>query len=133
MVADLQLASAQLEELRALGVRIAADDFGTGYSSLSHLHLLPIDILKIDRSFVASMHGSTQASALVHALVQLGISLGLDTVAEGVEEEHQRTRLELEQCRYGQGYLFSRPLDDVALRAYLAGAAGPRMGPVGEA
>jgi diguanylate cyclase (GGDEF)-like protein len=119
VVNDLELAHARLTELKALGVRIALDDFGTGYSSLSHLRTLPIDELKIDKSFIAAMESSAQARILVHSLIQLGAALEMDTVAEGIEESEQLLHLREEKCLQGQGYLFSRPLDRSGLRSYL--------------
>ncbi|MDX7140885.1 EAL domain-containing protein, partial [Enterobacter hormaechei] len=74
-----------LEGLRKLGVRIGIDDFGTGYSSLAYLHRLPLDVLKVDRSFVSTMNGSDENREIVHTIITLGRSLGLDVVAEGVE------------------------------------------------
>ena len=124
VVDDLELARLRLTELKALGVRIAVDDFGTGYSSLSHLRTLPIDVLKIDRSFIAAMETSAQASTLVRSLIQLGAALGIDTVAEGIEEVEQLSHLQDEECLHGQGYLFARPLDPRELRSYLAEAVG---------
>jgi EAL domain-containing protein (putative c-di-GMP-specific phosphodiesterase class I) len=79
----------RISRLKASGIRVAIDDFGTGYSSLAYLRRFPVDILKIDRSFIASMTSSERSSALIHSLVQLGKSLGLDTVAEGIEERQQ--------------------------------------------
>lgn len=96
--------------LKSLGVRIAIDDFGTGYSSLAYLRQFPIDILKIDRSFVSGIADSTESAALVHTLVQLGKVLGIETIAEGVETDDQRDRLESERVDIGQGFLFARPL-----------------------
>jgi EAL domain-containing protein (putative c-di-GMP-specific phosphodiesterase class I) len=119
VVNDLELAHARLTELKALGVRIALDDFGTGYSSLNHLRTLPIDELKIDKSFIAAMESSAQARILVHSLIQLGAALEMDTVAEGIEESEQLLHLRKEKCLQGQGYLFSRPLDRNGLRSYL--------------
>jgi diguanylate cyclase len=124
VVEDLELARARLTELKALGLRIAVDDFGTGYSSLSHLRTLPIDELKIDQSFIAAMGTSAQASTLVHSLIQLGAALGIDTVAEGIEDAVQLLHLRGEQCLLGQGYLFARPLDHDELRSYLLEHAG---------
>ena len=124
VVDDLELARARLTELKALGVRIAVDDFGTGYSSLSHLRALPIDVLKIDRSFIAEMESSAQASTLVRSLIQLGAALGIDTVAEGIEEEGQLSHLRQDECLHGQGYLFARPLEPAQLRAYLEESMG---------
>jgi diguanylate cyclase (GGDEF)-like protein len=96
--------------LKAIGVRIAIDDFGTGYSSLAYLRQFPIDILKIDRSFVSGIADSRESAALVHTLVQLGKVLGIETIAEGVETNDQRSRLEIEHVDAGQGFLFARPL-----------------------
>ena len=96
---------------KTLGIRLAIDDFGTGYSSLAYLRQFPIDILKIDQSFVSGMVETKESAAIVHTLVQLGKVLGLTTVAEGVESPEQRDRLRAEGVNVGQGYLFSRPLD----------------------
>ena len=85
-------------ELKVLGVRIAVDDFGTGFSSLSHLRTLPIDELKIDKSFIAAMETSEQARTLVHSLIQLGAALGINTVAEGIEDMEQLVHLRAEDC-----------------------------------
>jgi diguanylate cyclase (GGDEF)-like protein len=101
---------ARLMLLKALGVRVAIDDFGTGYSSLAYLRQFPIDILKIDRSFVSGIADSKESAALVHTLVQLGKVLGIETIAEGVETNDQRSRLENENVDTGQGFLFARPL-----------------------
>jgi diguanylate cyclase (GGDEF)-like protein len=110
----------RLTALKATGVRIAIDDFGTGYSSLAYLQQFPVDTLKIDRSFISTMADSPESGALVRTLVQLGKSLGLETLAEGIEESEQRTQLEHEQCDSGQGYLFARPLEPAAVESYLA-------------
>jgi len=110
--------------LKALGVRIAIDDFGTGYSSLAYLRQFPIDILKIDRSFVSGIADSTESTALVHTLVQLGKVLGIETIAEGVETDDQRTRLETERVDTGQGFLFARPLTVKDLDRLLSDSAG---------
>jgi diguanylate cyclase (GGDEF)-like protein len=110
--------------LKALGVRIAIDDFGTGYSSLAYLRQFPIDILKIDRSFVSGIADSRESAALVHTLVQLGKVLGIETLAEGVETDDQRTQLETEHVDTGQGFLFARPLAVVDLDRLLSDAAG---------
>jgi diguanylate cyclase (GGDEF)-like protein len=128
VVDDLELAQDRLTELKSLGLRIAVDDFGTGYSSLSHLRTLPIDELKIDRSFIAAMGSSAQASTLVHSLIQLGTALGMDTVAEGIEDAVQLLHLRGEGCLQGQGYLFARPLDRDELRSYLLEHEGAPTG-----
>ncbi len=99
-----------LTELKALGVRLAIDDFGTGYSSLSHLHRFPVDVLKIDKSFVDGIANGPRADALASAVIALGNSLGLKTVAEGIENEAQYAALLALGCTFGQGYLFSHPL-----------------------
>jgi diguanylate cyclase (GGDEF)-like protein len=110
----------RLALLKALGVRLAIDDFGTGYSSLAYLRQFPIDVLKIDRSFVSGITESSDAVALVHAMVQLGKALGLETVAEGVENDGQRVKLTAENVDTAQGFLFARPLDVEAVDRLLA-------------
>jgi diguanylate cyclase (GGDEF)-like protein/PAS domain S-box-containing protein len=100
---------ARLMQLKSLGVRLAIDDFGTGYSSLSYLHRFPIDILKIDRAFVGSLINSANGPELARAVITLGETLGLDTVAEGIELESQVEALLNLGCVAGQGYLFARP------------------------
>jgi len=115
----------RLQSLKATGVRLAIDDFGTGYSSLAYLRLFPIDILKIDRSFVSGMGDSLEAAKLVHTLVQLGKALGLETIAEGIEDDDQRLRLQHEGVDTGQGLLFSKPIDVAAVDRFLEGFVGP--------
>ena len=109
----------RLQELKALGVRIAIDDFGTGYSSLSYLQRLPVDVLKIDKSFVDGVVHGRQDAALARTIVALGDSLSLRCVAEGIEERQQQSFLVSLGCEYGQGYLFSRPLEWQAVEALL--------------
>jgi EAL domain-containing protein (putative c-di-GMP-specific phosphodiesterase class I) len=94
--------------LKALGVRIAIDDFGMGYSSLSYLHRFPIDILKIDRAFVSRLTAQDEGPDLARAVVMLGETLGLETVAEGIEHEDQVSKLLKLGCVAGQGFLFAR-------------------------
>jgi EAL domain-containing protein (putative c-di-GMP-specific phosphodiesterase class I) len=115
-----------LELLKALGLRIAIDDFGTGYSALSQLQHLPIDILKIDKSFVDGLTGGGSDAALARTIIALGGSLALRCVAEGVESEAQRAHLRSLGCEYAQGFLFGRPLPPEELEEVLAGwdAAG---------
>ncbi len=115
---------ARLMLLKALGVRVAIDDFGTGYSSLAYLRQFPIDILKIDRTFVSGITDSNESAALVHTLVQLGKVLGIETIAEGIETNDQRTRLETERVDTGQGFLFARPLAVADLDRLLLDYAG---------
>jgi EAL domain-containing protein (putative c-di-GMP-specific phosphodiesterase class I) len=110
----------KLRELKSLGVRLAIDDFGTGYSSLSYLHRFPIDILKIDRSFVSRLTESSEGPKLARAVVMLGETLGLETVAEGVEVDDQVAQLLQLGCVAAQGFLFSHAtsLDVVAASSF---------------
>jgi EAL domain-containing protein (putative c-di-GMP-specific phosphodiesterase class I) len=98
----------RFHRLKALGVRLAIDDFGTGYSSLSYLHRFPIDMLKIDRSFVSRLTNSDNGPELASAVITLGETLGLDTVAEGIELEPQVEALLALGCVAGQGFLFAK-------------------------
>ncbi len=118
---DHEQVAERLREIKALGVSTAIDDFGTGYSSLRQLQLLPIDHLKIDRSFVATMVEDPDASTIVAATVRLAHGLGLEAVAEGAETDDQVERLRLLDCDYAQGYLWSRPLPPSDLETWLAG------------
>ena len=119
---DPDRALACVQSLRALGLGIALDDFGTGYSSLAQLATLPVDTLKIDRSFVAALgrEGSGQAEAIVRLIVQLARTMGMQTLAEGVETERQRTVLRASGCEMAQGFLCSAALEAPALRAMLS-------------
>jgi EAL domain-containing protein (putative c-di-GMP-specific phosphodiesterase class I) len=111
-----------LQQLKALGVRLAIDDFGTGYSSLSYLHRFPIDILKIDRSFVSRLTNSENGPELARAVITLGDTLGLDTVAEGIELEQQVAALLELGCVAGQGFLFAKagPLENLTHSTFVA-------------
>ena len=102
--------AARLQGLRDLGVNVALDDFGTGYSSLAYLRRFPIDVLKVDKSFVSYVHAELANDGVAKAIVSIGQSLGMRTVAEGVETLEQLDRLRSIGCALGQGYLFSRPL-----------------------
>ena len=115
MMHDVEETMHRLTLLKALGLRLAIDDFGTGYSSLAYLRQFPIDVLKIGQSFVSEIADTSEAAALVHAMVQLGKALGLETVAEGVETEAQRAQLTAEKVDLAQGFLFARPLDAEAI------------------
>ena len=110
LMSDTNTAFEVLGDLRRLGVSLLMDDFGTGYSSLNYLHSFPFDVLKIDRSFVSRMTESDQALQIVKTIVELARALGMDVVAEGVETRDQHKLLRDLGCRYGQGFLFSRPL-----------------------
>jgi EAL domain-containing protein (putative c-di-GMP-specific phosphodiesterase class I) len=111
LMQDAEAAIAMLSELKSLGVRLAIDDFGTGYSSLNYLRRFPIDELKIDRSFVASLNDGPTQSAVVLSILRLSETLHLETVAEGIEEPSQLAVLRDLGADLGQGYLFARPLD----------------------
>jgi EAL domain-containing protein (putative c-di-GMP-specific phosphodiesterase class I) len=117
---DLPLAGAIADHLKTLGIRLALDDFGTGYSSLLHLQAMPFDEIKIDRSFVASMVESHQSRKIVAAVIALGQSLGMRTVAEGIENIEQSQLLAGQGCNIGQGWLFGRPALAEELPALLA-------------
>jgi diguanylate cyclase (GGDEF)-like protein len=123
MMADADLAILRLEEMKALGVRLAMDDFGTGYSSLSNLGRFPVDILKMDRSFLES--GAEAADAgLAAAVVALGETLDLQVVAEGIELTSQMSSLRDLGCELGQGFLFARPMSIESVARYLSDARG---------
>ena len=109
-----------LQAIKALGVGIAIDDFGTGYSSLSYLKRYPLDKLKIDRSFVMDTPGSSDDVAIVTAIIELGRSLKLRTVAEGVEQPAQQALLTQLRCDLAQGYGIARPMDALQVRTWLA-------------
>jgi diguanylate cyclase (GGDEF)-like protein/PAS domain S-box-containing protein len=108
---DAESSISTLQQLKTLGIRLAIDDFGTGYSSLSYLRMLPLDVLKIDRSFVKGIGENAEDNAIVRAIISMSTSLGLTVTAEGVETEEQATLLQEWSCDKGQGYLFARPLD----------------------
>jgi diguanylate cyclase (GGDEF)-like protein/PAS domain S-box-containing protein len=107
-------AIAKLLALRGFGVKLYIDDFGTGYSSLSYLHRLPVDALKIDRSFISEMNGGDDRSEIVGTIVTLARILRMDVAAEGIETAEQVSRLRALSCHYGQGYFFSEPLAGIA-------------------
>jgi EAL domain-containing protein (putative c-di-GMP-specific phosphodiesterase class I) len=111
---------ADLNALRERGVRLAIDDFGTGYSSLSYLRTMPIDVLKIDKSFIDDMVSSRQQRAVVAAIVRLAETLDLRVVAEGIEQNDHRDLLRRMGCPLGQGYLFARPVPEDEAFAMLA-------------
>jgi len=124
LMRDADATVLRLREIKELGVHVAIDDFGTGYSSLAYLRQFPVDALKIDRSFIAAMADSPESSALIHTLVELGRTLGLETLAEGIEDNDQLLKLQQEHCDRGQGFLFSRPIEPEAIETFLAGTAG---------
>ncbi len=124
-VADLRRARVTLEELRAMGVMIAIDDFGTGFSSLSQLQQLPIDEIKIDRSFVAGMENDRGDAVLVRSIIELGRNLGMRVTAEGVESEGVQRRLSELGCDYAQGFHLGRPTEAEECRRHLVGGPPP--------
>ncbi|WP_051221909.1 putative bifunctional diguanylate cyclase/phosphodiesterase [Conexibacter woesei] len=128
LMADTDLAVQRLAELKALGIKLALDDFGTGYSSLSYLSKFPVDVLKMDRSFLRE-GASQQTTDLANAVVALGSTLSLEVVAEGIELPEQWETLRDLGCELGQGFYFARPMNAEAARAFLAeGRAGDATG-----
>jgi diguanylate cyclase (GGDEF)-like protein len=110
LMTDAEETARRLHELKEVGVRIAVDDFGTGYSSLSHLRQFPVDVLKIDRSFVSQLSEGGENEILLHTLVQLGKALEIETTAEGIERPQDLSLIRDKECDNGQGFLFTRPL-----------------------
>jgi diguanylate cyclase (GGDEF)-like protein len=115
LMQDVDATVARLQLLKAIGVRLAIDDFGTGFSSLAYLQQFPIDILKIDRSFISGIGDADKSAAIIHTFVQLGKALGLEVITEGVETDVQRSQLEAANVDTGQGFLFARPLEADAI------------------
>jgi diguanylate cyclase (GGDEF)-like protein/PAS domain S-box-containing protein len=129
LVQDTVVAAGRLRELRRLGIRLAIDDFGTGYSSLSYLRQFPVDILKIDRSFIESITDRAGLPPIVRGLLDLGRTLRLEMVAEGVETAIQRDQLRDQRCDHAQGFLFAPALHpDDAEALLLSGGAAPGSG-----
>jgi EAL domain-containing protein (putative c-di-GMP-specific phosphodiesterase class I) len=120
---DVEASKEVLDRLKVLGVRIAIDDFGTGYSSFSYLRRFPVDILKIDRSFIQGLGADPDADAIVESLIHLGHTLGLEVVAEGVETQAQLDALSRHRCDLAQGYLIAKALPAPLVSANLQ--AGP--------
>jgi EAL domain-containing protein (putative c-di-GMP-specific phosphodiesterase class I) len=123
MLTDADEAIAKLHALKTLGVCIAVDDFGTGYSSLSYLQAMPVDTVKIDRSFIAPIHHGHEQSALARGIVKIGHELHLSVVGEGVETVEQVDHLRAVGCDYGQGYYFAKPQDPESIGATLLPAS----------
>jgi EAL domain-containing protein (putative c-di-GMP-specific phosphodiesterase class I) len=121
VIADPQRVTQTLERLRSLGVHLSVDDFGTGYSSLTYLSRLPVDQVKIHKSFVQGIVSGRRDLAIVRSLVDLGRHLGLEVVAEGVTSEAMRSMLEEMGCPLGQGYLFTAPFEAAELDLFVTG------------
>jgi diguanylate cyclase (GGDEF)-like protein/PAS domain S-box-containing protein len=119
VMGDPSAAAEMLQQIKSLGIGLAIDDFGTGYSSLSYLHRFPLDTLKIDRSFISSI-GNGEDTEIARTIFPMALNLHLDVVAEGVETIEQLVLLKKLQCKYGQGYYFSKPLSAEAARSLLA-------------
>ena len=117
---NAESAISMLKQIKETGVQISIDDFGTGYSSLSYLHRFPIDLLKVDRSFVSAMEDGSDNGEIVRTVIALAKALNLKVVAEGIESVHQFHQLKILNCEYGQGYLFSRPLPVSEIEKMLA-------------
>ena len=112
LMKDVPQTTAKLNQLKKMGFRISIDDFGTGFSSLNYLRHFPLDVLKIDQSFVRELFDEGAALAIIESIIALARSLGMRTVAEGVETAEQRAILESSGCDILQGYLISRPLPE---------------------
>ncbi|ADW71065.1 putative bifunctional diguanylate cyclase/phosphodiesterase [Granulicella tundricola] len=127
MVKDFAESTRQLERLKRLGVSIAVDDFGTGYSSLNHLHRLPIDKLKIDRSFIQALSEPNGTLPIVESIIAMAHRMGMCVVAEGVETPRQMATLREKSCNILQGYLFSPPVEADRAALFLATGTNPRL------
>ncbi len=125
LIGDVTSAKAVIEDLRGRGVKVSLDDFGTGYSSLHHLRDLKFDKIKIDRSFVQTMSSNPESAKIVEIVLSLGRSLGMSTVAEGIEGEEHLRRLIGYGCQYGQGYHLGRPIAATAVRELIEGRHRP--------
>ncbi|MCA1691829.1 MAG: EAL domain-containing protein [Actinobacteria bacterium] len=128
LMEDTDTTVLRLGELRELGVRIAIDDFGTGYSSLGYLRQFPVDILKVDKSFIDGVAEGPHDSALARAVIKLAATLKMDAVAEGVESRKQVATLKRLRCRFAQGYYFARPQPPEAVDRLLSHPMAPGPG-----
>lgn len=125
LIADTDVAADRLSRLRARGIRIAVDDFGTGYASMDYLRLLPVDVIKVDRSFVAGIESNARDELIVNGIVRLADALDVDVIAEGVERQGQAERLAEMRCTSAQGYFFSRPVRAEVFATAVGVASGP--------
>jgi EAL domain-containing protein (putative c-di-GMP-specific phosphodiesterase class I) len=124
IMANAEETAGRLASIKEIGVRVAIDDFGTGYSSLAYLQRFPVDALKIDRSFISKMSNDVEGETLIRTLVQLGKSLSIETLAEGIEQAQELSLLREESCDTGQGFLFAHPLDMDECETFLENWAG---------
>ena len=120
LIDNLETVTEIIHSLRKQDIQFSIDDFGTGYSSLSYIHRFPVDTIKIDRSFVSQMKADGENSAIVKAIVTLAHMLNMDIIAEGIETTAQLAQLKLLQCEYGQGFFFSKPLNEADAEAFIA-------------
>jgi EAL domain-containing protein (putative c-di-GMP-specific phosphodiesterase class I) len=120
LMEDLETTVPKLHELKEIGVRLAIDDFGTGYSSLSYLRTLPIHVLKIAKSFIDGVALDIEESALARAIIKLGATMNLETIAEGIESAEQWTELRILGCTMGQGFYLYHPMSEPDVRELLA-------------
>ncbi len=125
LIENVKASIETLTQFKAIGVKLSIDDFGTGYSSLSYLHTFPFDIVKIDRSFVSRMSTDKNSRSIVETIITLGEKLGKIMIAEGIETEEHRTTLSEFSCGFGQGYLFSKPLDKDAATEFILSRRQP--------
>ena len=119
LLENVEMVITTMNRIRAMGVHIHIDDFGTGYSSLSYLHRLPINALKIDRSFISKLTSNGENQEIVRSVISLAKSLNLDVIAEGVELDHQLLQIKELECHFGQGYLFSKPMKAALIDEWL--------------
>lgn len=128
LVEDREVVARRVAELRELGVRVAIDDFGTGYAALAHLRQMPVDIIKIDPSFVAGLGADPVLTMLTSTIVEVGRDLGVDVVAEGIEQPRQLTQLREMGCGYGQGFLVAPPTTPAGVEAMFRAGPKPKPG-----
>lgn len=119
MLQNTEATIKKLNELKQLGIRLAIDDFGTGFSSFSYLQRFPIDILKIDKSFVERINQGREGAAVARAIITISDTLQLRTIAEGIEKSEQKNTLLNIGCEFGQGYHFAKPLSEAEMRELL--------------
>ena len=127
LISDLENTRQSLRRLKALGIKLSIDDFGTGYSSLAYLKQLSVDKIKIDESFIRGVPADPNDAAIVHTIIQMASSLGLTTIAEGVEEQHQQEFLRANHCDEAQGFLYAPAMSADDFAAFFSGRHNSRM------